>query len=104
MTGRLNARMDEDLARKVRYLRERTGSSTTKVIIASLEAYYARLTQSEEPASLLKDFVGCAVGPAELSSNYKEILTDSLASKHSPTKPKSGHKHRRSARSGRRHP
>lgn len=78
--------MDEDLARKVKYLRQRTGSSTTGVIIASIEAYYARLAPSEEPGVLLQEFVGCAEGPPELSSNYKAILADSLASKHSSVK------------------
>ncbi|MDX2051760.1 MAG: hypothetical protein SFV15_05165 [Polyangiaceae bacterium] len=86
MTSRLNARMDQELARKVKYLRERTGSSTTGVIIASIEAFYTRFTQSEEPGVGLREFVGCADGPSDLSSNYKEALLDSLANKHSSSK------------------
>ncbi len=84
MTLRLNARVDPELARKVKYLEERTGSSTTEVLKASLEAYYARVLENESPALLLKDFVGCAEGPSGLSSSYKTQLTDSLARKTAP--------------------
>lgn len=74
MTTRLNARVPEDVARKVKYLRARTAASTTEVIIASLEAYYAQVAREEAPARLLEDLIGCADGPGDLSSNYKALL------------------------------
>jgi hypothetical protein len=74
MTVRLNARVPAELARKVKYLRARTAASTTEVIIASLEAYYAQVAREESPARLLEDLIGCAEGPGDLSSNYKALL------------------------------
>jgi hypothetical protein len=79
MTERLNARIDRELARKVKYLRERTGRSTTEIVKASIEAYYDAL--SAEPAQLLADFVACARGPKDLSTTYKNALTASLEKK-----------------------
>lgn len=74
MTARLNARVSAEVARKVKYLRARTAASTTEVIVASLEAYYAQIAREEAPARLLEDFIGCAEGPGDLSSTYKEQL------------------------------
>jgi hypothetical protein len=81
MTSRINARLDPDLARKVRVLCERTGQSTTEIVKASLQSYYATITRGEGPASLLADLVGCGRGPSDLSETYKDNLTQSLARK-----------------------
>ena len=79
MTERLNARIDRELARKVKVLRERTGRSTTEIVKASIEAYYQ--AYSVEPVHLLSDFIGCARGPKDLSTTYKTTLTASLEKK-----------------------
>jgi hypothetical protein len=81
MTGRLNARIDAALARKVAYLRARTRKTTTEVVKASIEAYYERVRSSEGPGALLADFVGSASGEAVLSTRYKRLLTSSLGRK-----------------------
>ncbi len=81
MTQRLNARVDTELARKVKYLRERTGQSTTEVLKASVERYYEEVSRAAEPALLLADFVGCAEGSADLSASYKAELNRSLGRK-----------------------
>lgn len=81
MTARLNARIDAELARKVKYLRERTRSTTTEIVRASLEAYYEKLSQSGTAADLLGDFVGSGRANAELSTNYKRAFTQSLRRK-----------------------
>jgi hypothetical protein len=82
MTTRLNARVPDEVARKVRYLQARLGCSTTDLVIASLEAYYAQVAREEEPARLLEDLIGCAEGPGDLSSTYKQVFADSLAAKY----------------------
>jgi hypothetical protein len=82
MTSRINARLDADLARKVGVLRKRTGQSTTEIVKASLESYYVAMTREESPAALLSEFIGCASGPADLSTSYKQQLTKSLLRKH----------------------
>lgn len=82
MTGRLNARVPDEVARKVRYLQARLGQSTTDVVIASLEAYYDQVTREEAPARLLEDFIGCAAGPGNLSRDYKKLMLSSLEAKH----------------------
>ncbi len=79
MTERLNARIDGELARKVKYLRERTGRSTTEIVKASIEAYYQAL--SAEPEQLLSDFIACGRGPKDLSATYKSSLAASLEKK-----------------------
>jgi hypothetical protein len=82
MTARLNARVPDEVARKVKYLRTRLTRSTTDVVIASIEALYAQVAKQEEPARLLEDLVGCAEGPGDLSSTYKSLYADSLATKY----------------------
>jgi predicted DNA-binding protein len=81
MTERLNARIDAELARKVRYLRQRTGQSTTEVVRRSIEAYFEDVRALARPADLLHEFVGCAKGRRDLSTRYKDLLTQSLSKK-----------------------
>lgn len=81
MTERINARLGADLARKVQVLRKRTGQSSTEIVKASLESYYAAVTREESPAALLADLVGCASGSEDLSQGYKRELTKSLLRK-----------------------
>lgn len=81
MTKRINARLDSELAEKVRLLCERTGRSTTELVKESLGAYYDAVTRAEKPAELLADLIGCADGPADLSRDYKRELGRSLGEK-----------------------
>jgi hypothetical protein len=82
MTARINARISAELARKVQYLRGRTGKSATQVVAASIEEYFDRVAHQQGPAQLLGEFVGCAAGPRNLSSNYKRSIASSLRRKH----------------------
>lgn len=79
---RVNARLSAEVARKVSYLERRCGLTTTQVILESIEHYY-RAVAEEPPSALeaLAGFVGCAEGPADLSSTYKSELSRSLADK-----------------------
>ncbi|HEY4159979.1 MAG TPA: hypothetical protein VGM29_17830 [Polyangiaceae bacterium] len=81
MTYRLNARIDPELARKVKYLQEQAGQTTTQVVRESIEAHYNRVRAQEAPGALLADFVGSGSGSRELSANYKGLLTESLRKK-----------------------
>jgi hypothetical protein len=81
---RINARLPTDTARKVAYLERRTKQSTTEVVLASIDHYYAAVAdegRSAEEALALAGFIGCANGPARLSSDYKAELARSLERK-----------------------
>lgn len=81
-SDRINARLGEDLARKLDYLAERTQQSASDVLRESIAAYYREVEESPVRAGeLLEDFVGCVDGPADLSSKYKEELERSLSGK-----------------------
>jgi len=81
MTERINARLDEALARKLAELRARTGKSTTELIRASIENYFDQVTGSAGPGALLDEFVGCGEAEPDLSDTYKSVLRDSIALK-----------------------
>ena len=58
--------------------------STTEVVLESIERYYAAVMQEErsaEDALASAGFIGCANGPADLSTNYKQELTRTLGRK-----------------------
>ena len=81
---RINARLDAALARKVGLVQKRTHRSLSQVVQESLTRYCdEELSEGGEPLSILKaaGFVGCADGPADLSSAYKKDLTRSLGRK-----------------------
>jgi len=81
---RINARLDKTLARKVSLVQKRTRQSLSQVVQESLTRYCdAELSEGREPLAILKatGFVGCADGPADLSSGYKKHLARSLGRK-----------------------
>lgn len=79
---RINARLGDEVARKLDYLAERTQQSTSDVVRESIAAYYRELEESPaRPAEALSEFVGCVDGPRDLSSKYKEELERSLTDK-----------------------
>ena len=81
---RINARLDSDLARKVEAVQTRTKKSLTEIVHESLERYCDdELRRDRDAFRILEStgFVGCADGPADLSTNYKQELTRSLQRK-----------------------
>jgi len=81
-SDRINARLGEELARKLDYLAERTQQSASDVLRESIAAYYREVEESPVRArDLLEEFVGSVDGPADLSSKYKEELERSLSGK-----------------------
>ena len=82
--GRINARLDKELAQKVTLVRKRTSRSLSQVVKESLTRYCdEELRDSGQPLAILKSagFVGCADGPEDLSSGYKKDLARSLGRK-----------------------
>ncbi len=88
MSGRINARLDGELARKLAHLQARTGKSTTELIRASIEGYFDRVAGAAGPRALLDEFVGCASAQPDLSQIYKSELHESMLHKHVGAKPK----------------
>lgn len=79
---RINARLGEELARKLDYLASRTQQSTSDVVRESIAAYYQALEETpSRPADALGELVGRVEGPRDLSSRYKEELERSLTDK-----------------------
>jgi hypothetical protein len=84
--GRLNARLDPELERKLSYLRRRTGLGTSEIVRTSIERYYAQTcSEAADARSILEasGFIGGGTGPTDLSQRSKEHLLESLESKHS---------------------
>jgi hypothetical protein len=82
--NRINARLDDELARRVDLVRKRKRRSVSQIVQESLSRYCDQeLGQGAEPLSILKSagFIGCADGPADLSSEYKQELGRSLRRK-----------------------
>jgi hypothetical protein len=82
--NRINARLDAELARRVDLVRRRKRRSVSQIVQESLSRYCDQeLGDDGEPLAILKSagFIGCADGPADLSSEYKRELTRSLRRK-----------------------
>lgn len=84
MGDRLNARIDDELARKLTALRRRLGISTTEIVRRSIEQMYREaFADGGSPAVIIEasGLIGCASGPADLSTRYKSELAKTLRSK-----------------------
>ena len=82
MSERLNARIDDELARKLATLKRVLGISTTEVVKRSIEHYYrVAVTASAAERLGASGLIGCARGPKDLSVNYKDELAKALAKK-----------------------
>ena len=85
---RINARLDEQTARDLQFLREALGDkSITEVLKYSLQ-YAAQDFRDREQARRQKQlwlnsgFIACGEGPEDLSVNYKQYLTEYLDQKY----------------------
>ena len=84
---RINARLDERSEENLEFIKQVTGESVTRIIKDLLEERARQLRQKNKPGSKFKallesDFVGCAEGPEDLSTNYKEYIYQGLKEKH----------------------
>lgn len=81
---RINARIDDELERKLSYLRGRTKQSTTAVVREAIERYHAAIGKADANCVDILErtgFIGCVDGPRDLSVRYKEELGLSLSKK-----------------------
>jgi hypothetical protein len=71
------------MSQKLEALRKLTGKSTSDILKGALELYYQRASEQHSPLRILTQhgFIGSAGGEADLSSNYKTLLTKSLEDK-----------------------
>lgn len=81
---RLNARLDDELARKVEFLKETTQESYTDILKKALNLYYEQVSAGKsKPIDLIRKnlFVGCGEAVEDLSKNYKQHLREGLGEK-----------------------
>ena len=81
---RVYARLDEERAAKLAELQALTRQSASDVLKQAIDCLHRRTADAckQLDGLLSSDFVGCAVGPADLADQDKRHLTDSLADKH----------------------
>lgn len=82
---RINARLDEVRAEKLKQLKALTRLGVSEIVKWAIDVLHQqRAGQPREKldALLSSDFVGCAEGPEDLSSRYKQYLTRDLENKH----------------------
>ena len=82
---RLNARLPEELARKLEALEQATNQTTSDVVRAALERYFDEICgpgRSAREAILRSGLVGCGEAEADLSATYKARLYEGLGRKH----------------------
>ena len=82
---RLNARLPEELARKLEALEQATQQSTSDVVRTALERYFAEICgpgRSARDAILKSGLVGCGEAETDLSTTYKSRLHEGLRRKH----------------------
>jgi predicted DNA-binding protein len=73
---RLNARIDDELDRKLGRLRRLTQKSTTEIIKTAIERYYEDVFKQRRAYDVLAEvgFIGGHDGPSDLSLRVKEEL------------------------------
>ena len=82
---RVNARLDDERAEKLRQLQSLTQLSTSEIVKRAIDLLHrqqAERSRDKLNALLSSDFVGCAEGPADLASQYKRYLIRDLEEKH----------------------
>jgi hypothetical protein len=85
--GRLNARLDPEMERKVAYLRRRTGLGTSEIVRVSIDHYYEAVRAGGSKARAVLEasgFIASGEGPADHSERYKEHLSAEVQRKHNP--------------------
>ena len=82
---RINARLDDDRAEKVKQLQASTRLGTSEILKRAIDLLHRQQTtrsRAQIDDLLSSDFVGCAEGPEDLASNCKRYLRESLEDEH----------------------
>jgi predicted transcriptional regulator len=82
---RLNARLTEELTRKLMAVERATGQSRSDIVRAALEHYFDDACvpeRSARDAILASGLVGCGDAESDLSTTYKSLLHEGLGNKH----------------------
>jgi Arc/MetJ-type ribon-helix-helix transcriptional regulator len=79
---RINARLTGADASRLQELLQRNGGSVSDVLRDALREFHAsHVRPQRDPMQLLAGYIGTGEGPEDLSSNYKQYLTEALESK-----------------------
>jgi predicted transcriptional regulator len=84
MTTRINARIDDDLARDLERIRRRSGQTLTATIEAALRAWAERQGEAAaRPGQIFAatGFVASGTGPRDLARASRKYLSGSLEKK-----------------------
>lgn len=84
---KISARLDAERSRKLDVLVRTTRQGVSEVIKMALDLYYDHSRAGRRPAGEIlraTGFVASAEAAPDLSENYKDELTRSLADKHDP--------------------
>lgn len=83
MSTRINARIDDELARELERLRRRSGQTLTEIIEAALRAWTKSEAREVRPLESFAatGFIGSGRGPRDLARNSKKYLLESLERK-----------------------
>ena len=81
---RINARLDQQTRERLEYIIEYTGVNLSTAIKQAIHYYYDALSENEHPAAIMEKcgFIGCAEGEEDISTTYKDVMTQSLGAKH----------------------
>jgi len=82
---RINARLDDEQKRKLKYLMRSNGARVSDVVKQAIEVLYERAANNsrDDPEKLLTScgFVGCGESAEDFSAIYKDELKESLLAK-----------------------
>jgi len=80
---RISTRLDESRSKKLEFLRDATQLGTSEIVKRALDDYFDKV-RTVRPAEALRrsGFIGCGEAESELSTRYKDELTEILKAKH----------------------
>lgn len=79
---RINARLTGADAQRLHDLLQRSGGSVSDVLRDALREYHTQhMRPQRDPMQLLAGFIGSGEGLEDLSTNYKQYLTEALEDK-----------------------
>ena len=82
---KISVTLDDDRAQKLKQLQVSTRLGIGEIVNRGIDLLYGEQVERSRDkidGLLSSDFVGCADGPEDLASDYKQYLTRSLDGKH----------------------